>query len=208
MNDLQQYKKIWKEQPPPEYVDKQELSRIIKGKSSGIVKWIFIISILEFAFFIALDIFTKSGKDFPEEGSREMRIFSIIISTLSYLIMLFYIVKFYLNYRKISLTLTVKDLIQSIINTRRTVRQYITANIILLAAGTLSGTYIILQTEEYQQLLDNITQNSNLNGTVLAWSIIIALIVLAVAVLLLFYYLIYGLLIRKLMNNYKELTGQ
>jgi MFS family permease len=206
MTDLNKYKELWKDQETyQDKVDKNTLSRMIRGKSSSIVHWIFIISVIEFSLFLLLDIFSHPSLILPEDEKIKMRLFSRIISITGYGIMLYFMIRFYLNYKKIQVTLSIKELLHNIIQTRRSVRNYIVANITLMVIGTLTGAYILLQSDSYKDLIKQITLRFNVNGMLVAWSIVAFLVIITAGLLLLIYYLLYGLLIRRLMNNYKEL---
>ena len=207
MKDLKKYKALWKEQKHRhQTVDKKELATMIKGKSSSLVKWIFIISLIEFSVFLILDIFSHPSLILPPGKEREMKIFTYAIDIAGYGIMLYFIIRFYFNYKRIQVTLSVKDLMYSIIRTRRTVRNYIIANISLLVAGTITGAYILLQSDEYKEITAGITGQTGINGVLVAWVMISVLILSGAGFIILLYYLLYGLIIKRLMRNYKDLS--
>ena len=77
----------------------------------------------------------------------------------------------------------------------------------MLAVGTVTAAYISFQDPEYIEMIENLTENKGTDGHLIAWGIVILLVLLAIGVLLLIYQLIYGILIRKLNDNYKELIN-
>ena len=69
MDLLDNYKKAWDNQPEEKNkVSSIEIYKMAQSKSSSIVKWIFIIGILEFAFWFAINFFIpKSALDVYRE---------------------------------------------------------------------------------------------------------------------------------------------
>ena len=61
--DLSNYKKAWKNQPEEENkISALEIYKMTQSKSNSIVKWIFIIGLLEFVFWFVINyIGTKNG---------------------------------------------------------------------------------------------------------------------------------------------------
>lgn len=202
MEELELLKRDWKKQenvlPKLSY---KEIYPMILKKSSSMVKWIFIISVLEFLLWTSIDVvFRLSGKfdNFEELG---LKGFSIISTILSYSILLYFIVRFYLNYKSIQATDSAKVLMKNILNTRKTVKYYVWFNIGFLTLTTIAlVTYLTFFTDQYaKQASEN---------DVSVWLIIISTIIVlgvAIAFVALFYRVIYGILTRRLKNNYKEL---
>ncbi len=204
MEDLKQYKQAWRDQQCTDnQIDTSTLTKMIHRKSSSIVKWIFYVSLIEFSIFILLDVFTS--KDWSEIKATGMYTYTIISFVLFYAVIIFFIFLFYKNYKSISVTNNTKGLIKSILKTRQSVKYYITTNIVMLAVGTVTAAYISFQDPEYIEIMENLTENKGVDGQLIAWGIVIVLVLLAIGVLLLIYKLIYGILIRKLNENYKEL---
>ncbi len=53
--DLANYKKVWKNQPEEKNkISALEIYKMTQSKSNSIVKWIFIIGLLEFVFWFAM----------------------------------------------------------------------------------------------------------------------------------------------------------
>ena len=206
MEELKQYKKAWQEQKyTGNQLDSNALTKMIHRRSSSIVKWIFYISLIEFSVFILLDVFTN--KDWTEIKATGMYTYTIVSFVLFYTVIIFFIFLFYKNYKSISVTNNTKGLIKSILKTQQSVKYYIVTNIIMLAVGTVTAAYISFQDPEYIEMIENLTENKGTDGHLIAWGIVILLVLLAIGVLLLIYQLIYGVLIRKLNDNYKELIN-
>ncbi|MFD2561495.1 hypothetical protein [Aquimarina rubra] len=202
MDELELLKKDWKNQeeglPKLSY---NEIYKMILKKSSSMVKWIFIISILEFILWSSIDIIVRLSGQYDELEVMGLEGFSLVSTILSYGILLYFIVRFYLNYRNIKTTDSASVLMKNILNTRRTVKQYIWINLSFLAVTfSISMFYIIFYTEAHT--------NATGDKEVPAYLIIITtIIVLAtfIGLLALLYRLIYGILTRRLKKNYKEL---
>ena len=202
MDDLKQYKQVWKDQ---EYennkVDKSILSTMIHNKSSSIVKWIFYISIIEFTVWILIGLFPNT--DWEQIKAFEMYNFVLAMNSISYIVIVFFIYLFYKNYKSIQVTDTSSALMRSIIKTRQSVKYYIIANIVILVVGITSGAYLSFKTPELEGLIENMGEN----GSVIVWSITFGIILLSAGVLYLVYQLLYGILLKRLNDNYKELTS-
>ncbi len=202
MDELELLKKDWKRQeevlPRLSY---QEIYQMILKKSSSIVRWIFIISIIEFLLWASLDIIFRATGVHDEVEINNMETFSLIASFLSYGILIYFIVRFYLNYKKIQSTDSTKVLMENIIRTRRTVKHYIWVNISLfsiLMIGTM--VYLVFFTDEFQK--------SAVEEQPPLWLIITTTVFMTIVfagMIALFYRLVYGILTRRLKRNYKEL---
>jgi hypothetical protein len=206
MEDLKQYKEVWKQQ---EYkniqVDSDTITKMIHRKSSSIVKWIFYISLIEFVVLTLINIFVKLDKDESELAEVGLTQFMNGISILiGYIIPLIFIYLFYKNYKRISVTSTTKELIHSILKTRKTVKYYIITILGIITFTLLYSTNTILQSPEYSDILADYSNY----GKLLVWIIVVFFILIIDGVILLFYLLLYGILIKRLNFNYKELVKE
>jgi len=208
MDELELLKKDWKKEdnnfPKLSY---NEIYKMILKKSSSIVKWIFIISILEFVFWVAIS-FTLKYTGFSDDiANVESNTAFIVMSIASYLILAYFFYRFYMNYRTINTTDNATTLMENILRTRRTVKQYVGFNLIamVVSVGVLLP-YFINQDPEAQTIIENASANGEL-FKFYAGIIIVTLLMLAavIVILLLFYWLIYGLLLKRLNRNYREL---
>jgi hypothetical protein len=96
---------------------------------------------------------------------------------------------------------------KNILKTRTTVKQYVFANLAFLVIGTFYGIiYFASNDDSTKGMIENAATNGDL-FKFYAGIIITTILVLAVviAVLLGFYWLIYGILLKRLNRNYKEL---
>ena len=208
MDELELLKKHWKQQDT-QYpkVSANDIYKMILKRSSSVVKWIFIISLLEFALWTGISLLLKDSKNAQNFDKMDSDYLIIPLSVLGYVILAYFFILFYRNYRKISVTDSAKVLMENILRTRRTVKNYVIFNLSFLFIFTIAVLFI-----EFDQNKAFISkaQTAAANGEVFmfyAKTILIIAGVIAVfaAVLLFFYWLIYGLLLRKLNRNYKEL---
>ncbi len=203
MEDLKQYKDVWKQQEHKSYqIDGDTITKMIHKKSSSIVKWIFYISLLEFTVLTLINIFVKLEDNETEIENIGLSHFMDLVNLIvGYLIPLIFIYLFYKNYKRISVTSNTKELIHSILKTRKTVKYYIFTVLIAITFTLLYSTFVILHTDEYASIFSNY----GTNGQLIIWIVIVLFILVVDALILLFYMLLYGFLIRRLTANYKEL---
>lgn len=209
MDQLELLKKQWQtqEQKLP-HLSYNDIYKMVLKKSSSIVKWIFYISIAEILFWTVLAFFVpESSTRFSDDIGLHNTM--IVANILNYAIFGFFIFLFYKNYLKISTTDSIKDLMKSILRTRKTVRYFVIYNILafVVLIIVLNIYYYLNQdavfkfmTEDYG--IKNITQEKFMNMFFVI-QLIFGLVMLALV--LLFYRIVYGILLRRLYRNYKEL---
>lgn len=208
MDELELLKKDWqKEESKYPKLSYNDIYKMILKKSSSIVKWIFIISILEFVFWTAISFLLKDA-DFNQRF-QEYSVDSIIIplSVIGYIILGYFFYRFYMNYRTISVTDSAKLLMEKILKTRRTVRQYVAFNLIYLVIASI--VVVGIQMKKDDQMI-SLIENASANGEIFMFyakffGILIIILGIAIGLFLLFYYFIYGLLLKRLNRNYREL---
>ena len=127
-----------------------------------------------------------------------------------YIIIGVFLVLFYLNHKNIKTTATVKTLMQNIIKTRKTVTNFVIYNLVSTALMLLFlNFYFFSNKEQLFDLiltLDDSYQNLNLESFTTVFFITqFVVAILSLVLIGLFYRVIYGILLKKLKNNYKEL---
>ncbi len=208
MDELELLKKDWvKNDSKYPKLSYDEIYKMILKKSSSIVKWIFIISLLEFAFWLLISFVLKDAKMFEDVQNLNMNHILIPMSIISYIILAYFFYLFYKNYRTIASTDSTKRLMENILKTRRTVKYYVGFNLIALIIGTFISLFYVLKHDE--NMISQV-QQASANGEVFkiyAIYILVTLLLLAimVGILLLFYWLVYGILLKRLNKNYREL---
>lgn len=210
MDNLELLKEKWqsREQELPK-LSYQDIYQMLLKKSSSIVKWIFLISIAELLFWTVLAFFVPESSKEINNGMGLKTAF-VVINIVHYSIFALFIYLFYVNYRSIKITDTVKDLMKSILNTRKTVKYFVMYNVgasVLLLLGVNVYYY-----SKKEQLYDLMIQNFEGYGAIPKESFtsiffISQLIfgVVLVLLILLFYRIIYGILLKRLKGNYNEL---
>lgn len=197
MDELDLIKKDWQKrnQDLPKYTQ-DELMPMLHKKSSSNVKWIFIISILEFAFWIVIELLSSS-EDYLSMIKSEVFLWFIRISTIvNYIIIIGFIYVFFRNYLKIKVTDSAKQLMKQIIKTRQTVKYYVRYNIVFFTIG------FILTCAE---VITNQT-NFNSNKFWIITGIMTFILLMIIGFLVLFYKVLYGILSKRLYRNYKHLN--
>lgn len=208
MDELDLLKKDWdKAESKYPKLTYNEIYKMILKKSSSIVKWIFIISILEFTFWIAISFLLKGSSYSGKLDALNMNHILIPISIISYGVLIYFFYLFYKNYKTISATDSSKTLMENIIKTRKTVKHYVVFNLATLVVGACIGAfYSFNHNPVFSDKLELATASGEI-FKLYAGIIVVTILVLAVVIgiLLLFYWLIYGILLKRLNRNYKEL---
>ena len=202
MDQLELLKKDWKKQESTlPKLSKEALTKLIYKKSSSIVKWIFIISVLELVVpqLAYLFIDYEETSNFTNEIG--LSNFFTTFSIIFYLVIIFFIFRFYKNYRTISANSNPKELMQHILKTRITVKYYIWFNLAIIPVVSSVALYKVFNSTAF---IEKIPEDTNM---VFVWLIALLLIAVMVVFVWLFYMLIYGILLNKLNKNYKELVS-
>lgn len=207
MDELEFLKQNWKKQE--EHLPRLSYDQIYKmiwKRSSSIVKWIFVISIVELLLSSLLSIYMADATYWEQMEELQLKETTIFFYIVSYLITFYFIFCFYRNYRRISSTDDAATLMDNILKTRRTVKNYIAY--ILISTG-LYSIVISWFTIQRHQIMQEAKDVSRYTFDTVDWVkfTILGCLVLAVFLLALwlFYRLLYGILLRRLKRNYKEL---
>jgi hypothetical protein len=202
MDELELLKKDWETSSEnyPEF-DKEELYTLIYKRSSSIVKWIFIISLLEFAFWTLISFSFKGSKDLEKMESYDVNYILYPLMFIGYAVLIYFFYVFYKNYKSITATENTKMLMERILKTRKTVKHYVIFNLVFMCISIVVGVYIELTNNpDVQNTLARIQSEGDGNTTVFYLIVIgvsIFAMVVITAILLGFYYLIYGLLLKR-----------
>ena len=198
MDVLDHYKKAWKNQP--EEVSKlstKEIYKLAHSNSSSIVKWIFIIGILEFIILNSLYFFIDMDEAYAEYEKLGLMNFIFYSQIVAYTILFYFLAMFYLNFKRISTTDSTRTLMKKIIRTRKTVRNYVLFNLGYIVLVVVVATIASIST--------NLEELSNKQVIFIIFATLIATL-LILGIMWLFYQLLYGLLLKKLNKNYKKLA--
>ncbi|MGQ2985523.1 hypothetical protein [Flavobacterium sp.] len=208
MDELDILKQNWKRTAEnfPKFSE-QDIYAMLHKKSSSIVKWILIISILEFVFWLGISFLMKDSQSTKQMDNLHVDYITIPMTVIGYMIIIYFFCKFYINYRKITATDNVKTLMANILNTRKTVSNYIIANILFIIVSCVVIFTIFFQRDPV--LLDTLSKYEANGDASMFYLIYIAAAIICMAIFILFiwlfYKLIYGFLLKRLHRNYEEL---
>lgn len=207
MDELDVLKKDWKKQdakfPKLSY---DEIYKIIHKKSSSIVKWILIICIAELLFWSFLN-FLMPERYFEIYDKFHLKTFLYVTQALHYIVVLVFIYLFYKNYIAISVIESTNKLMQKIIKTRKTVNYYVYYNIILYVLLSIIVNIIMFSNPELMVETLNPKNNRIDEDQFLTIMLITQVVSVFIVIGLLwgYYKIIYGILLKRLSKNYKEL---
>jgi hypothetical protein len=207
--DLDKYKKTWDNQPEEtNSVSKIDIYKMARSKSSSVVKWIFIIGLLEVAFWGGLNLLV------PDDYMKVYTDFNLIdflnyYFILHYIVIALFLVLFYKNYASVSAVENTKTLMNKILRVRKTVKYYVYYNLggfvlvtIIVNSVMFSNPEILAETMNPEKL--NVDINTLLSVTLITQIVAILIMLL---ILWLFYKVTYGTLLKKLNKNYSELDS-
>lgn len=208
MEGLDLLKKDWKKNENSfQQVSERQIYKMIHKSSSSIVKWIFIISLLEFVLWSVLNFCMKDSDVMQRFNSYHVEHIMLPYTIIGYIILVYFFFHFYMNYRKISVTDNSRVLISNIIKTRKKVYQYVWFNIIYGIISSIIVTYVQLTHDK--DIIQLIQQFEREGKATLIYAIYFFMVILFVAIFVgliwLFYKLIYGILLKRLYKNYEEL---
>lgn len=187
MDELDKLKNHWKQsQQTYPKVSESQIYAMLHKRSSSIVKWILIISAIEFCFWTLCTVM-GSFINTPD--------YQITLTVLDYVnlaVLIVFVILFYINFKKISTEKPVKELMRNIITIRRVVRVYMFYIISTMAFALI---YTLFSKFDYDPEISEVK--------VLATAIGVVTLMLLLAISI--YSLLYGRLLRKLNKNYKEL---
>jgi magnesium-transporting ATPase (P-type) len=200
MEELDLLKNNWKKTTDFQQVSEENIYGMIHKKSTSIVKWILIISVLEFFVSNTIAYFLPEDKKLDE--IIKIHPYLVAFDYLYYSISVIFIIIFYKNYKLISSIQDSKSLIKNILNTRKIVSYYIFCIIIISCNGAafsfLEGWY------------SNGNEFNPFNSkslTTIQYFIIVLVMVFIAFIMWGFYMILFGNLLNKLKQNFKELNS-
>jgi len=200
MDALETYKQAWKNQSEKNKntISRDEIFKIMHKKSSSIVKWLFIISICEFALLTTSYYFFDFKEIITLYQNLGLEDFFILSSICFYILLFYFLYQFYRNYRNISVIESNKKLMLKILKTRKTVKNYVAFNLLYIVI-----TFSALSIAYFLQIKQEVTNTKSL----IIFSTTILILALFIGLFWLIYQLAYGILLKKLNKNYKELVN-
>jgi len=207
MDNLDILKKEWqsREQDLPK-VSYNDIYKMLLKTSSSIVKWIFVISVAELLFWIGIQfLIPKENIELMNEmGVGDIMFYSNFIHYTIFAIFIYY---FYKNFKSIQVTDNTKMLMKNILKTRKTVKYFVYYNVgMAIIASIIVDTYFYTNSNKLYEVMDfaskGVPQENFANVFILS-QIVVGIVI--IGLLIVFYWLIYGILLKRLKGNYIEL---
>lgn len=206
MDELDLLKKDWnKSRPDDKKLSSKDIYPMLLKKSSSIVKTLFYISVAELIFWIfinTLPYFTSSAYRLQLEKVYPNKAVLVALTIFSYAIIILFIYLLFKSYKSISVTDSAKKLMESILKTRKIIKYYVIYNLVMAFSSMAIGIYFGIK--HNPEINDKIAHANN-NETIAIYGFLILVTLVFVLLIWVFYKLIYGLLLKRLNKNYKEL---
>ncbi|PIF33652.1 hypothetical protein CLU81_4273 [Flavobacterium sp. 9] len=205
MKELDLLKKDWKKNSDSfQQISETEIYKMIHKKSSSIVKWILIISILEISFWTFSNLFINTDDVLQKINHPEIVTALEFLTYFNYVVVLIFVFIFYKNYKTITTTVATKSLMSAILRTRKTVQYYVWYNLGMIVVTAILSFFIAFV---YNPDMAFLREKLAINGKAMFVTVgILILVILGFFGLFwCFYRLLYGTLLRRLYANYKEL---
>ncbi|AUC80939.1 hypothetical protein [Lacinutrix sp. Bg11-31] len=205
MDELELLKKHWQSDTVEEkQLSSKDLYPMLWKKSSSIVKTLFYISIAELIFWVAITFLPKLSTSYREqvESTHINETLLTTLTIISFVVILLFIYLLYKAYKSISVTDNAKKLMESILSTRKVIKYYVGYNLVMAFVSMILGSYYATQTDPK---VAELMTKSDTSGKLLVAGLIIVITVIFVGLIWLFYKLLYGILMKRLNRNYKEL---
>lgn len=205
MDGLDLLKKDWDKTSSEKKLSVKEIYPMLQKKSSSIVKILFYISIAELVFWILVNFIPYFTSDTYKQRLESIYTNDYILSGLTfftYAVIILFIYLLYKSYKSISITDSAKKLMESILKTRKIIKYYVLYNLIMASISLIIGFYYALHNPSNTAIDLSAISDKKMFIIILVITLITAVFVLLIW---LFYKLIYGLLLKRLNRNYKEL---
>jgi hypothetical protein len=206
MDELELLKKDWeKKDPAHKKLSVEELYPILYKKSSSIVKTLFYISVGELIFWILVNTIPYFTSDSYQDRLNSIYTNEYVftgLTVISYIVILLFVYLLFKAHKSISVTDSAKKLMENILKTRKVIKYYVIYNLVMAFASMVIGIYIgIFHDPEVSAKIANFSNKQLL----FTYTFIVFVTAVFVLIIWLFYKLLYGLLLRRLNRNYKEL---
>jgi hypothetical protein len=208
MDELELLKRDWKKNENAfNQISEQEIYTMLHKRSSSIVKWILIISLLEIIFWAILGFILDDKETTKTLELYHLKTTILIMSVVNYAVIICFIFLFYKNYKAINTTDNIKRLMKSILKTRKTVQYYVWYNLgMTFLTFSIVFFFQIKYDPNIKLLIDKISESINPNTFYfLAFAFYLLIALTMIVIIWLFYKLLYGILLKRLNQNYQEL---
>jgi len=200
MEELDLLKKDWKKNENSfQQISESEIYKMLHKKSSSIVKWILIISILEFVILRGLDFWILFDDEYKSKMDvAHLYTFEVVLTAINYVVLIAFIYVFYKNFKSINTSSSTKKLMVDILNTRKIVKYYVWYNLVLVA---VTSAVAVVSEVKYNTVLSTFY----IKHQIALYAISVGIIMILFCIFWLFYRLLYGILLKRLYKNYNEL---
>ena len=208
MDELEILKKDWKKNENIfDQVTEKEIYGMLHKRSSSIVKWILIISVLELLLWSGISFLTSDESYSKTLKAYHLNTIMPVITIINYGVILFFIYLFFKNYKAINTTDTVKQLMQNILKTRKTVQYYVWYNIgMTIFSFVLVFIFQFMYDKNIEKLVEKMSDSFSPSMFYFLMILIyITVITVFIGLIWMFYKVLYGILMRRLQKNYYEL---
>lgn len=208
MKELDLLKKDWQHNNHADLqFSEKEIYAMLHTRSSSVVKWILIVGIIEFIFWLILALFAgDDSAELQKAGLGDYLIYLDAVTYINYVVIVVFIYFFYKNYQSISTVSDTKKLMKSILKVRKTVNCYVTYNLAMV--GFLFFATIILtlmNMPELSSIRTNLFDGNHTLRIIVVTGFLILIVCVIVFIFWIFYKILYGILLKKLLVNYQEL---
>jgi len=207
MDELDLLKKDWERNSHEDEkkLTSQDIYPMLHKKSSSIVKTLFYISIAELIFWVLLNTIPYFSSEQYREDLETMygnETILVIINVFSYAIILLFVYLLFKAYKDISVTDSVRKLMKNILKTRKVIKYYVLYNLVMAFFVMCFGLY---ETTTNDPKISAEFARFNDKQMFISMLLMIFVTAIFIGLIWVFYRLIYGILLRRLNKNYKEL---
>jgi len=207
MDELELLKKDWQSNKPKneKQLTSKDIYPMLHKKSSSIVKTLYYISIAELILWLVLNTVPYvSSEEYREEFSTMFGGSStaIVITAIGYIIISVFVYLLYKSYKTISVTDSVRKLMKSILRTRKVIKYYVLYN---LVAGFFMMSFGFYEVTTSDPKISAEFAGFSDKQMFVTMLVMIFMIALFIGLMWVFYSLIYGILLKRLNRNYREL---
>lgn len=212
-DELDDLKSIWKNQTDEKSYDKDEIFKMIHRKSKNSVQWLFYITLIELAFALVFSLWAiLSGTSMISEHLKEIMTEDTLrsydyVSHISLVGSFIFVGITFYYFRKISAQLSVKALIDKIIEFRKVLSWLIIVWVVLSLVFIFPmyvemGKQVFLHDYEKGNMSSHEIEKTA-NGVGFGLAAVSSLLIILFSAL--YYGVIYGIFLRRLGKNLKEL---
>ena len=206
MDELELLKKDWrKDNKAFKKLSSADLYQMLQKKSSSIAKTLCYISIAELLFWILVNSIPYFSSDSYKQHLDAIYNNDYIFTGLtifSYGVILLFIYLLFKSYKAISATDSAKKLMESILKTRKVIKYYVIYNLVMAVISMVIGMYFAIS---HNPKLSHTVEDFSNKQLMAFFGIILLVTGVFVGLIWLFYKLLYGFLLKRLNQNYKEL---